>query len=107
MTATAVPRRAAVFWLLLALSTGAWGQGSHPGTAVRVNGVDISNERFNAFYQEYRRPYGINVAGRGDYLQRSAPHDNGRRLIETSVSDVIFRAIVTNGVVGHQPMGRE
>ena len=37
---------------------------------MRVNDVEISNERFNAFYQEYRRPYGINVAGRGDHLQR-------------------------------------
>jgi parvulin-like peptidyl-prolyl isomerase len=35
-----------------------------------VNGVNISNERFNAFYQEYRRPYGLNVAGRGDYLDK-------------------------------------
>ena len=47
-----------------------WATGYIPGTAVRVNGVDISNERFNAFYQEYRRPYGINIAGRGDHLQR-------------------------------------
>ena len=69
MTATS-RRCAAVCWTLLALSAAAWGQGFYPGTAVRVNGVDISNERFNAFYQEYRRPYGINVAGRGDYLQR-------------------------------------
>lgn len=57
---------------LLALGSGAllWAQGSHPGIAAQVNGVEISNERFNAFYQEYRRPYGINVAGRGDHLQR-------------------------------------
>ena len=47
-----------------------WATGYIPGTAVRVNGVDISNERFNAFYQEYRRPHGINIAGRGDHLQR-------------------------------------
>jgi peptidyl-prolyl cis-trans isomerase C len=45
-------------------------QADHPGTAVRVNGVEISNERFDAFYEEYRRPYGINVAARGDYLER-------------------------------------
>ena len=44
--------------------------GIYPGTAARVNGVELSNERFNAFYQEYRRPYGVNVAGRGDHLQR-------------------------------------
>jgi parvulin-like peptidyl-prolyl isomerase len=62
--------RAGLLLTLLALGTGAWAQGFIPGNAVRVNGVDISNERFNAFYQEYRRPYGINVAGRGDHLQR-------------------------------------
>ena len=49
----------------LALATGIY-----PGTAARVNGVELSNERFNAFYQEYRRPYGINIAGRGDHLDR-------------------------------------
>lgn len=47
-----------------------WAAGINPGTAARVNGVELSNERFNAFYQEYRRPYGINVAGRGDHLER-------------------------------------
>lgn len=52
--------------LLLVLATpvaSVWATGSYPGTAARVNGVELSNERFNAFYQEYRRPYGINVAG--------------------------------------------
>ena len=63
-------RRARLLLTLLALATTAWAQGFIPGNAVRVNGVEISNERFNAFYQEYRRPYGINVAGRGDHLQR-------------------------------------
>jgi peptidyl-prolyl cis-trans isomerase C len=48
----------------------AWATGQHFGNAARVNGVNISNERFNAFYQEYRRPYGLNVAGRGDYLDK-------------------------------------
>ena len=62
--------RASLLVTLLALGVGARAQGFNPGTAVRVNGVEISNERFNAFYQEYRRPYGINVAGRGDHLQR-------------------------------------
>jgi peptidyl-prolyl cis-trans isomerase C len=70
VTATGL-RRAAPLLSLLALGSGAcWAQGFIPGNAVRINGVDISNERFNAFYQEYRRPYGINVAGRGDHLQR-------------------------------------
>ena len=69
MTVMRLPRRTLLL-ALLALGTTAWAQGFNPGTAVRVNGVEISNERFNAFYQEYRRPYGINVAGRGDHLQR-------------------------------------
>ena len=56
--------------LALGPGTQAWAQGNHPGIAARVNGVEISNERFNAFYQEYRRPYGINVAGRGDHLDK-------------------------------------
>ena len=47
-----------------------WATGIYPGTAARVNGVELSNERFNAFYQEYRRPYGVNVAGRGDHLDK-------------------------------------
>jgi parvulin-like peptidyl-prolyl isomerase len=66
-----IGRKFALVWLLLmALAATAGAQGSYPGIAVRVNGVEISNERFNAFYQEYRRPYGINVAGRGDHLDR-------------------------------------
>ena len=69
MTVMRLPRRTLLL-ALLALGSVAWAQGFNPGTAVRVNGVEISNERFNAFYQEYRRPYGINVAGRGDHLQR-------------------------------------
>ncbi len=69
---TAMPRGIRLLAALLALGLGslAWAQGSHPGIAARVNGVEISNERFNAFYQEYRRPYGVNVAGRGDHLEK-------------------------------------
>ena len=70
MTATGRWRAAPLLTLLALLGTGAWAQGFIPGNSVRVNDVEISNERFNAFYQEYRRPYGINVAGRGDHLQR-------------------------------------
>jgi len=62
--------RATLLLTLLMPGAGAWAQGFHPGTAVRVNGVEISNERFDAFYQEYRAPHGINVAGRGDHLQK-------------------------------------
>ena len=41
----------------------------HPGNAVRINGQDISNERFNAFYVEYRRSKGVAVGARGDQLE--------------------------------------
>ncbi len=61
----------AVLAALLLLPFGAaWATGQYFGDAVRINGVNISNERFNAFYQEYRRPYGLNVAGRGDHLEQ-------------------------------------
>ena len=64
--------RAAITLLILlaAPAIQAWATGIYPGNAARVNGVELSNERFNAFYQEYRRPYGISVAGRGDHLNR-------------------------------------
>ena len=56
--------------LLIMPVASAWATGIHPGAAARVNGVELSYERFNSFYQEYRRPYGISVAGRGDHLDR-------------------------------------
>jgi parvulin-like peptidyl-prolyl isomerase len=60
-----------LLWLLAAAPIGlASASGIHPGAAAMVNGVEISYERFNSFYQEYRRPYGINVAGRGDHLSK-------------------------------------
>jgi parvulin-like peptidyl-prolyl isomerase len=59
-----------LFMLLVMPVAPAWATGIYPGTAARVNGVEVSYERFNAFYQEYRRPYGISVAGRGDHLNR-------------------------------------
>jgi peptidyl-prolyl cis-trans isomerase C len=55
--------------LLLALGGGAWGQGSHPGDAVRINGKEISNQRFNAFYVAYRNAQGVAVGARGDQLE--------------------------------------
>jgi peptidyl-prolyl cis-trans isomerase C len=43
-------------------------QGYHPGDAVRINGVTISNQRFNAFYAEYQRSKGVAAGARGDQL---------------------------------------
>jgi parvulin-like peptidyl-prolyl isomerase len=75
--------------LMLLMPAGlSWATGSYPGTAARVNGVDISNERFNAFYQEYRRPYGINVAGRGDHL------DKLTKLRKESMDEIIEQELV-------------
>jgi peptidyl-prolyl cis-trans isomerase C len=50
----AMARTLPLLALLLALWGTAWGQGFHPGDAARVNGVAISNQRFNGFYVEYR-----------------------------------------------------
>ncbi len=50
------------------MSGGAWAQGHYPGSAARVNGVDISYQRFNGFYVEYRNSQGIAVGARGDQL---------------------------------------
>jgi peptidyl-prolyl cis-trans isomerase C len=62
--------------------------GIYPGTAARVNGVELSNERFNAFYQEYRRPYGVNIAGRGDHL------DKLTRLRKEAMDEMIEQELV-------------
>ena len=62
--------------------------GIYPGAAARVNGVELSNERFNAFYQEYRRPYGVNVAGRGDHL------DKLTRLRKEAMDEMIEQELV-------------
>ena len=78
--------------LLLILLTApvalAMATGIYPGTAARVNGVELSNEHFNAFYQEYRRPYGINVAGRGDHLDRLT------RLRKEAMDEMIAQELV-------------
>jgi peptidyl-prolyl cis-trans isomerase C len=82
---------------LLALVPGSWAQGMHPGTAVRVNGVEISNERFNAFYLEYRRPQGINVAGRGDHLQKLT-HLRREAMDEMIEQELVRQAAVARGI---------
>jgi peptidyl-prolyl cis-trans isomerase C len=53
---------------LLVLWAGAQAQGFNPGIAVRVNGVEISNQRFVALYKEYQRSKGVAVGARGDQL---------------------------------------
>jgi peptidyl-prolyl cis-trans isomerase C len=52
----------------LVFAGSALAQGFHPGNAVRINGVEISNQRFNAFYAELQRSKGVNAGARGDQL---------------------------------------
>ncbi len=54
---------------LLLLCGAAQAQGSHPGNAARVNGQDLSYQRFNGFYQEYQRSKGVAAGARGDQLE--------------------------------------
>jgi peptidyl-prolyl cis-trans isomerase C len=60
--------RASLLAVLLA-PAGVCAQGFHPGDAVRVNGVAISYQRFNGFYQEYRVSKGVAAGARGDQLE--------------------------------------
>ena len=68
MTAMRLPR-AILLLTLTANSVVAGAQGVHPGDAVRVNGVDISYQRFIGFYTEYRNSKGVAVGARGDQLE--------------------------------------
>ena len=58
----------AVFAALLLIWQAGWATGNYPGNAVRVNGVDISYQRFMGFYQEYQRSQGVAAGARGDQL---------------------------------------
>ncbi|RLA04780.1 MAG: hypothetical protein DRQ45_00045 [Gammaproteobacteria bacterium] len=49
-------------------STVSWATGNNPGNALRVNGVDISNQRYIGFYLEYQRSKNVAVGARGDQL---------------------------------------
>jgi peptidyl-prolyl cis-trans isomerase C len=49
-----------------ALSPAVAAPGDHPGIAVRINGQEISYERFNAFYQEYLRQQHVNITLTGN-----------------------------------------
>jgi parvulin-like peptidyl-prolyl isomerase len=48
------------------LRAGIAAPGDHPGIAVRINGQEISYERFNAFYQEYLRQQHVNIVLTGN-----------------------------------------
>ena len=57
-----------VLAVLLAPGTAAWATGNYPGNAVRVNGDEISYQRYIGFYMEYQRSKGVAVGARGDQL---------------------------------------
>ncbi len=53
--------RFALAAVLLALCAAASAQGVYPGVAVRVNGVEISYERFHHAYEEYLTQNNVNI----------------------------------------------
>jgi len=59
---------AAVLLALLAPAANSWATGNYPGNAVRVNGKDVSYQRYIGFYMEYQRSKGVAVGARGDQL---------------------------------------
>jgi peptidyl-prolyl cis-trans isomerase C len=61
-------RRALISLLLLAGANAALATGNYPGNAVRVNGVDVSYQRFIGLYKEHQRDRGVAIAARGDQL---------------------------------------
>jgi parvulin-like peptidyl-prolyl isomerase len=64
----AVWRHALLSLLLFAAGNAALATGNYPGNAVRVNGVDVSYQRFMGLYQEHQRARGVAIAARGDQL---------------------------------------
>jgi parvulin-like peptidyl-prolyl isomerase len=66
-----LPQLTLLLVLLLLVSSGS-AQGIYPGIAVRINGEEISYQRFNAFYQEYLREQNVNITttGRPSKLSR-------------------------------------
>ncbi len=90
-----------IFAALLLPAAAAWATGQYFGDAVRVNGVNISNERFNAFYQEYRRPYGLNVAGRGDYLDKL--QQLRKEAMQLMIEQELVRQAATEKGIGATP----
>jgi parvulin-like peptidyl-prolyl isomerase len=61
-------RHALLPLLLFAAASSALATGNYPGNAVRVNGVDVSYQRFMGLYQEHQRDRGVAIAARGDQL---------------------------------------
>jgi peptidyl-prolyl cis-trans isomerase C len=64
----AIWRYALMSLLLFAAGNAALATGNYPGNALRVNGVDVSYQRFMGLYQEHQRARGVAIAARGDQL---------------------------------------
>jgi sulfite reductase beta subunit-like hemoprotein len=64
----AVWRHALLPLLLFAAGNAALATGNYPGNAARVNGVDVSYQRFMGLYKEHQRDKGVVIAARGDQL---------------------------------------
>ncbi len=58
---TASPAAVPIFAALLAFATAAAGEGIYPGVAVRVNGTEISYERFHHAYEEHLAQNNVNI----------------------------------------------
>jgi len=61
--------RSTVLVVLFASGAACWATGNYPGNALRVNGVDISYQRYMGLYTEYQRSKNVAVGARGDQLQ--------------------------------------
>jgi parvulin-like peptidyl-prolyl isomerase len=53
---------------LLGYVAAAWATGNYPGNAVRINGEQISYQRYMGFYLEHQRENGVAIGARGDQL---------------------------------------
>jgi peptidyl-prolyl cis-trans isomerase C len=61
--------RLALVALLSLIATASPAQGLYPGDALRVNGENVSYQRFQGFYVEYRNSNGVQVGARGDQFE--------------------------------------
>ena len=59
---------ASLLVLFFATATTGWATGNYPGNAVRINGVDISYQRYMGLYLEHQRTSGVAIGARGDQL---------------------------------------
>lgn len=61
-------RSASLLVLVFSTATTSWAIGNYPGNALRVNGVDVSYQRYMGLYLEHQRSTGVAIGARGDQL---------------------------------------